>query len=103
MISIGLRIDLENNSVSGLDLFEDFVGVNWLDEDSVVVESLLLFLSKLGGKGLNGHWFGGSLLSGSSVEFGFVSDLNSSLDFSVFDLGWLGLVFKNLLNFTHGL
>jgi hypothetical protein len=37
LVSVGLRIDLEDNGVSRLDLFEDLIGMDWLDEDGVMV------------------------------------------------------------------
>ena len=92
LILISLWINLEDNSVSGFDLFEDLIRMNWFEENRVVVEILLGLLSNLGRNRFDSHWLRGSLLSGSSMESGFGSDLNSSLNFGVFDLGWFSLV-----------
>ncbi len=68
-----------------------------------MVEVLLSLLSNLGRDGFDSHWFRGNLLGGSSMESGFGSDLNSSLNFSVFDLSWFSFVSKDLLYLSHGL
>ena len=66
MVSVGLGVDLEDNSVSGLDLLEDFVGVDWLDENRVVIEGLFLVLSEFGSDRFDDDRFGGNFQSMAS-------------------------------------
>jgi hypothetical protein len=92
LILIGLRVDLEDDGVSRLNTLENLIGVNWLDEDRVMLKVLFLLFSELGREGLNSHWFGGNLLGVTSGEVGLGSDLNGSLNLGLFDLGWFSFV-----------
>ena len=101
LIFVGLWTDIVDNGVSVLKIVHDFIRLNWIQENSVMVLTLLLISSNLGGNGLDGHWLGESLLGLVSVESGGGSDLDSSLLDWSFDLNCFSLFLDNVLWFCH--